>query len=79
MSSELVFYILSAARLPVHAVSLTYDCDAGLYDVCTRLVVRFQDGHENEGRGCSIFGALRNLMTATRTDPDYWREWKRLN
>lgn len=78
MSSELVLYILSAARRPVSTVSLTYDCMAGVYEVCALIMVRFADGHEAMGKGCTIFGALRDLMVNTRGDAAYWQKWEAL-
>lgn len=79
MSSELVLYILSAARRPVSTVCLTYDCTAGVYEVCALITVRFLDGHETMGKGCTIFGALHDLMVSSRGDAAYWQKWAELH
>lgn len=79
MSSEMVLYILSAARKPVSTISLTYDCEARLNELCAMIEVFFQDGHESIGAGHTIFGALRNLMVNTRADSLYWQKWTELD
>lgn len=79
MSSELVLYILSAAHKPVSTISMTYDCEARLNELCAMIEVLFQDGHEAFGAGRTILGALRNLMLNTRSDIDYWQKWAELD
>lgn len=79
MSSEMVLYILSASRKPVYTISLTFDCSANLNAVCALIIVRFEDGHEVLAAGHTIFGALRNLMSKSRTEPEYWQEWTKLD
>ena len=79
MSSEMVLYILSAARKPVSTISLTYDCEARVNELCAMIEVLFQDGHEAIGAGHTIFGALRHLMVNTRADSLYWQKWNELD
>lgn len=79
MSSELVFYLMAAARKPVATIDMTYDCAAALGQKCVLLTVRFEDGKTVQGIGCTIFGALHGLMAEGRKLPDYFSEWKALN
>ncbi|MGX8711900.1 MAG: hypothetical protein ACQGTM_16830 [bacterium] len=79
MSSELVFYILTAAEKPVAAVSMRYDCKTAVYGKCALLSVVFEDGHTVEGCGCTIFGALHALMEESGKHPGYFGIWKNLD
>ena len=53
----MVLYILSAARKPVSTISLTYDCEARLNELCAMIEVILLDGNEAIGAGHTIFGA----------------------
>lgn len=78
MSSELVLYVLSACRRRVREILLSYNCDAPVAVGDVRLIVCFEDGTTAEGRGRTIFGALRCLIRESGTMPDYFGSWSAL-
>ncbi|CAB1248053.1 conserved protein of unknown function [Ruminococcaceae bacterium BL-6] len=78
MSSELVLYVVSACRRRVREVLLSYLCGEPVTGCGVRLIVCFEDGTVAEGAGHTIFGALNDLMTVSRTMPDYFGDWPAL-
>ncbi len=79
MSSELVIYIVSAALRPISAVAMLYDCKAHVHDKCVLITAQFDDGKLIQGVGCTIFGALHDLMVESKNHPEYFGQWSKLD
>ncbi len=79
MSSEIVLYIMTAAVNPISAVTMLYDCAAPIGGKCVLLTAAFKDGTKIQGIGCTIFGALHDLIVESKKYPNYFGQWSKLN